>query len=184
MSDEGRAPLLDDRRLLVAILGFGGFGLILAGGYAGSLATEAWARILVWFALLTVGFAAAAASVVPGFLFGIPRTRASAAPEQGGFDDNTNLEQISDWLTKVLVGVSLTELSVLPSKFLGLVDYVSGGMPEPKASTTIIAALIVYYGVWGFLSSYIMTRVYMRIALEQWSRAKSEARGTAVPVDA
>jgi predicted secreted protein len=52
-----------------------------------------------------------------GFLFGIPRTlqqEASQATEQNRKDRpqetnyavNTNLDQISDWLTKILVGVS------------------------------------------------------------------------------
>ena len=59
-----------------------------------------------------------------GFLFGIPRTlqqEPSQVTEQNRKDQsqetnygvNTNLEQISDWLTKILVGVGLTQISTL-----------------------------------------------------------------------
>src|SRR5258708_423417 len=77
-----------------------------------------------------------------GFIFGIPRvprSAASAAPQPqpaGGAtgaastsappqDDrrlttNTNLEDISDWLTKILVGAGLAQLAVLPGKLTRL----------------------------------------------------------------
>ena len=78
--------------------------------------------------------AAAAFSVggLLGFLFGIPRTlqqesppptppaSAGAAPASVNSSDyrqnvNTNLEQISHWLTKILVGVGLTQLRDVPT---------------------------------------------------------------------
>jgi hypothetical protein len=66
-----------------------------------------------------------------GFLFGIPRTlqlevpitpKTQDAGKSDGKDDsfrqnvNTNLEQISDWLTKILVGVGLTQLDQAPQR--------------------------------------------------------------------
>ncbi|MFO0126287.1 MAG: hypothetical protein ACK54J_03520, partial [Pseudanabaena sp.] len=50
-----------------------------------------------------------------GFLFGVPRTVESNDPtltknSQTRVHANTNLEQISDWLTKILVGVGLTQI--------------------------------------------------------------------------
>ena len=66
-----------------------------------------------------------------GFLFGIPRTLQQDKPEKkppnGGdgnkeqeengtsYRANTNLEQISDWLTKILVGIGLTQIGKLPA---------------------------------------------------------------------
>jgi high-affinity Fe2+/Pb2+ permease len=61
--------------------------------------------------------AAIALSSVVGFIFGVPRTRIdqtdsddkmtkaswSSRSQPGRFEANSNLEQISDWLTKVLV---------------------------------------------------------------------------------
>src|SRR5262245_38208292 len=63
-----------------------------------------------------------------GFLFGIPRSlqRPSVkgdgsggasdkpeGPQSPAYRPNTNLEEISDWLTKILVGVGLTQISRL-----------------------------------------------------------------------
>jgi hypothetical protein len=83
-----------------------------------------------------------------GFLFGIPRSLQSEHPQQpakskdgaDGKDDaarkdpqgrepdrygaNTNLEQISDWLTKILVGVGLTQLTRLPEGLSSTANYV------------------------------------------------------------
>lgn len=52
-----------------------------------------------------------------GFVFGIPRINTTDAVVIGRpprlVRPNSNLEQISDWLTKILVGVSLTQLLIL-----------------------------------------------------------------------
>src|SRR4051794_2430267 len=57
----------------------------------------------------SAAIAAGAIGGVTGFLFGIPKARSdvnSAGTNAGGqFKPNTNLEQISDWLTKTIVGV-------------------------------------------------------------------------------
>jgi len=63
-----------------------------------------------------------------GFLFGIPRVLASQAEQSAGaasgdapfrYLPNSNLEQVSDWLTKILIGVGLVELTSLV-KSIGL----------------------------------------------------------------
>ena len=55
-----------------------------------------------------------------GFLFGIPRYLATPGPMQ--VQPNTNLEQISDWLTKVLVGVGLTQIGKIYNSVQGISD--------------------------------------------------------------
>src|SRR5689334_2047890 len=59
--------------------------------------------------------------VLLGFLFGIPKTlRRNPDPTAGGplaegdYQPNTNLEEISDWLTKLIVGIGLVELRRIP----------------------------------------------------------------------
>ena len=51
-----------------------------------------------------------------GFLFGVPvREREPGTDDTGsanrsiGYRPNTNLEQISDWLTKIIVGIGLVQ---------------------------------------------------------------------------
>src|SRR5258708_2722865 len=67
---------------------------------------------------LLVAGAALAAGILIGFLFGIPRTlqregtngAAGANSTAEAYGVNTTLEQISDWLTKIIVGVGLLPL--------------------------------------------------------------------------
>jgi len=48
----------------------------------------------------------------------VPRSlqEVPSANGQPGYSGNTNLEQISDWLTKILVGVGLTQLREIPGQ--------------------------------------------------------------------
>jgi hypothetical protein len=92
-----------------------------------SLLIPSWAQKLSggWPAALTVlgaGLFLAGASTVTGslvgFLFCVPRYRQlepdAHAPRERSSDfstaPNTNLEQISDWLSKIIVGVGLTQI--------------------------------------------------------------------------
>src|SRR6185369_1301567 len=76
---------------------------------------------------LMIAVAAMVVGVCLGFLFGIPRTLQGVhpPPAAGAAADatspatlgvNTNLEQISDWLTKIIVGLGLINLDKLPRK--------------------------------------------------------------------
>ena len=119
--------------------------------------------------------AAAAFSVggLLGFLFGIPRTLqqesspAAPAPSAGaaaavgnssGYRQNvnTNLEQISDWLTKILVGVGLTQLTEVPRLTWKLAESlpVAGNIP-------FSVALILNFLICGFFSGYLLTRLFL-----------------------
>lgn len=135
-----------------------------AGRGAGFLDTAS-VGLLVAGAGLTVG------SLI-GFLFGIPRSLQGEHPEQpirekdnteskngaGGNDQqgrrrpygaNTNLETISDWLTKILVGVGLTQITKVPEKLSLASDYVGraftgmagSGEVAPSATGLAYAAL-------------------------------------------
>ena len=66
------------------------------------------------FQLIVYMVAAVMVASVLGLIFGVPRAREdSGAPTTERFLANSNLEQISDWLTKVLVGAGLVQLGAL-----------------------------------------------------------------------
>jgi hypothetical protein len=80
-----------------------------------------------------------------GFLFGIPRSvPVGAGPDDhthGSHAVNTKLEQISDWLTKILIGIGLVELARISGYLDALVHEVgdalggdarAGSRPEPS----------------------------------------------------
>ncbi len=124
--------------------------------------------------LLLVGFllAAIAVSAVIGFIFGIPRARVETVPTTEKktvlrrFEANSNLEQISDWLTKILVGAGLVQLAVLPSALRKLGDYLGPAVGFPGGAPATVA--IVLYGVGvGFLMAYLWARLRLRVLLEE-----------------
>ena len=124
-------------------------------------------------ALLIAG-AAFLGGALLGFLFGIPRSLAVEATAAGAgaepvdagqraalYRSNTNLEQISDWLTKILVGVGLVELGRLVELTRNLVDFLTPGLGNRPSSPSFALALLVLYSISGFMIVYLVTRVYL-----------------------
>ena len=98
-----------------------------------------------------------------GFLFGIPRTLQAAAG--GTTAKNTSLEQISDWLTKIIVGVGLTQFRVLKNNFDALA-YNAGQalVSDPKLqnqATVIAGCIIISFSAIGFFMTYLWTRLFL-----------------------
>lgn len=115
-----------------------------------------------------------------GFIFGIPRVVRFVPPAPGPesssktssssgeaavrFQDdrrlstNTNLEDISDWLTKILVGAGLAQLAVLPGQLKRLADFFHASMPLTAEAALMI---ILNFFVLGFMGSYLLTRLFL-----------------------
>lgn len=133
--------------------------------------------------LLIAGASLLSGSTV-GFLFAIPRTlqgdrerpTPKAAPLRGDYDFevNTNLEQISDWLTKIIVGIGLVQLTKVPGSLAQLATFVSYSY-TPPAPPGLITAMMLYFGACGFLLGYLWTRLYLTL---EFSRADKAARNT------
>ena len=137
-----------------------------------------------------------AAGGIIGFLFGIPRVlqdnNAAVAMTKNGEEKgdltktaqsayrmqvNTNLEQISDWLTKIIVGVGLIELRRLPGALTSLSLFLSGGIDSSSQTQVLASTIIVYFTMVGFLGTYLMTRIYLAQA---FSRADWGTQNTTI----
>src|SRR5687768_7771174 len=169
-----RVELAGHAWALWVLSGSAGAGLVLSMTCAGFSGSE---RPLpaVMTAALTCGASIATGGLL-GFLFGIPRTPPEtgkngaeaagvASDDQGNrlpYLPNTNLEQISDWLTKILVGVGLTQISSLPLKLDALAGYTAGCFAGSKATAL---AVLVYFSLAGFLIGFLWTRLYLPRAL-------------------
>jgi hypothetical protein len=141
--------------------------------------------------LVALGTSAAAA--VGGFLFGLPRYNAvlavpvsgastaaessmSAADEArataGIYTPSNNLEQVSDWLTKLLLGAGLVQLGRIGRWFSKFIDGLAAafvgqtGQATLATARTIAGSLIVFYAAFGFLFGYIITTLWYRQRLE------------------
>ena len=144
---------------------------------------------------IMIAVAAFATGGLFGFIFAIPRslqepTRPQAPVREAGdpvadeeaaraarvrYAGNTSLEQISDWLTKIIVGVGLTQLMNLPAAlgaFGALMGPPLGGFP----GSTVLAPLeLVFFGIGGFLLGYLWTRLYLVELLVEADEAAARA---------
>jgi hypothetical protein len=114
---------------------------------------------------LIAAFAAGAVGALVGFLFGVPMSRSDGRREteaqDGSFKPNTNLEQVSDWITKIIVGLGLVQF-----RAIGAAVYAIGGSvglavaapTSPQSSAVPFGiALIVGSSVVAFLLCYMWT---------------------------
>lgn len=104
-----------------------------------------------------------------GFIFGIPKTLQQEEGDKDGqrrFGPNTNLEQISDWLTKILVGVGLTQVYELPTLISFIADKVGAAFGDTPEGRVFAVAIIIYFVVGGFMLGFIVTRLYLPRAFE------------------
>jgi hypothetical protein len=89
---------------------------------------------------------------------------------------STSLEQIADWLTKIIVGVGLTQLSYIPGKLDALSVYIASGMGDAKANKPFVLAVVVYFFVSGFPFGFLWSRLYMLRAFAEAEILKAIAK--------
>jgi hypothetical protein len=119
---------------------------------------------LAYGAAVMVSAASCFAGGLLGFLFGIPRAMTSYNKQNSGMQRqrliaNTNLEDISDWLTKIIVGATLVQLGSLPRRFGQLATFASSIFGNPSEQNRVMAGSIILYStVLGFLVIYLGAR--------------------------
>jgi hypothetical protein len=164
---------------------------------------EPLAVALMWAASCLIS------GVIIGFIFCIPRVveadrkqnganqggvaqpDASARPgpntEAGGrLQVNSNLVEISDWLTKIIVGLGLVNLKDIPGLVAGGAQVLAAGLaqaPTCKADVPCVhyafaVALIVAFSILGFLMGYLYTRLFLTGAF-----VRADAATTAQTLD-
>jgi hypothetical protein len=128
-------------------------------------------HIGVFGRLLFFSAAAFVIGLVTGFFFGIPKTlqrnsdQSSSSPDSAGLLSdqqitNTNLEQISDWLTKIVVGLGLVNFKNIPGYLDKLrVNFEVAFPGVDKSIAQCAVAVVIYASISGFISMYIYTRV-------------------------
>ena len=128
--------------------------------------------------VLAIAAAAGMAGALLGFIFGIPRpvsasetppaaaggivpaAGASTGAAKRAWALSTNLTQVSDWLTKIIVGVGLVEAHKVFGAFTAISNTAAlwlFGMRH--GSPTLIGACILGSTVFGFLFAYLYTQL-------------------------
>jgi hypothetical protein len=150
--------------------------------------------------VLLISMAAGLSGALIGFIFGIPRriSAGEAAPADAGAANppprantrqagegwllSTNLTQVSDWLTKVIVGVSLVEAKSVWTEFQTLSLTASNWLFEMRhGSPALIGSAMVGGSVFGFLFAYLYAELIVSrliAAVERGLRPTLEARQT------
>jgi hypothetical protein len=177
---EKKNPKRGEYALMSLILGaLVGWGLMLAF----ALATTS--PLKVFGVASMVAASSMLAGAFFGFIFGVPRTLQKVGEEESdtakkgetksSYRPNTNLEQISDWLTKILVGAGLTQIAAL-RKWLGdVATSLAPGFGTSADAPVFATVTVLSYLLNGFLIGYLWTRLYLAGALQE-EDAQSLAR--------
>jgi hypothetical protein len=152
--------------------------------------------------VLSVGLMAAGAALVVGgllgFLFGVPHTRdgesdgsqsvsegktsqetETAASSGTRYRHNTSLEQISDWLTKILVGVGLVEIKSIFKGIWDIAAALRNSLGVAEGAEAFIVTILVYFSLCGFIFGFLWARLY----LLRWFREVDQVKALGERID-
>jgi tetratricopeptide (TPR) repeat protein len=155
--------------LLAIFAGFGAIGVYSWWQHAGT-------RMSVFACCVLLALASHLVGAFIGFIFGIPKTvttTSSSGESTTSYQGNTNLEQISDWLTKILVGAGLVELGKIGVAFDSMTKTLTAGNALGNSGTVVAPTIITLYAVSGFLIAYLYARIYLARELRDADRDDS-----------
>jgi hypothetical protein len=162
-----QASFADEKNLMNLLGTVTGVGFVVVVIYGASIGG---AQGLHKAALAII--AASACAIIGGligFLFGIPRyirakDSSGAVSVAGGGSDwgpNTNLEQISDWLTKILVGVTLVQFNEVRKTLEDIAKGLTQGLTGSSEPFAFAMGLILFFLGVGFPLGYLWTRLFL-----------------------
>lgn len=95
-----------------------------------------------------------------GFLFGIPRTTVIDESEKSKshYIGNDNLLQVSDWITKIILGLGLTQINEIPHLLKRVASFIMDN--THVSNQALIILIFLYFACLGFLFGYLWTRLY------------------------
>lgn len=170
-------------KILAGLIVFGALLVLIYSAFSGIPSPGRFA-----FLGLVSGLAALGLGAALGLLFGLPTSRTVPELHRGESDgvgwyaDSTSLEQISDWLVKIIVGVTLTQFDAVVARFERASAALTRGMVCPTASACgaeVGGFLLASFFVLGFLTSYLWMRRYFMGELVQ-GRGEAVRRERAV----
>ncbi len=174
-------------------------GCVLMGLAALFALSAAWCNLSFMRVLAVCGatiLAAACVGGLTGFLFGIPRllqrveggyasegASATAATRMSFVDlrngrsrsvgGNSNLEEVSDWLTKIIVGLTLVHLGDIKTHLVTLamkLAVATGAAKDDATFSGFFLCLILAGFVLGFLSIYLEARTRVAALISDTER--------------
>ena len=94
---------------------------------------------------------------------------------------NSNLVEVSDWLTKIIVGVGLIELKSLPGGARSMAAFIAPSLDtDTPTAMAVVGGIMLFFSVHGFLIGYLLTRIYLSIMIK---RADSMVKNESVRLE-
>ncbi|WET48153.1 hypothetical protein PYS58_16440 [Chryseobacterium indologenes] len=90
-----------------------------------------------------------------GFLFGFPSHNNNQFQEK--YQRNSSLKEITSWLTKIIVGITLIEFKDIFHYLKYIIHNLSYSLSKDDSHTVIIAAIIGTYFILGFIVFFILS---------------------------
>lgn len=165
----------------IFILVLFGIGIFIIGIYSMNH-SESW----IWFCMsILIALTTSLIGSFFGFLFGIPRVNSEFnQSKEKAFVANTSLEDISDWLTKIIIGVSLTQLYKIPNQLYLLAKQIVlgvGAVTQPinrSFDISFVISLILFYSILGFFFAFFYARLELKkkfVDVEDYNTKMEEA---------
>lgn len=86
-------------------------------------------------------------------------------------DKSTPIEQIADWVTKIIVGATITQLGRIPDAATSLFSAMAAATGDRPSGLVFVGSLSVFSAGMGFVFGWLVTRSYM-----PWILGTVEAR--------
>lgn len=111
----------------------------------------------ILFIGLTLGIASFTSFFFVGILFGMPKRNNK---KQNDYSLNNGLSEISDWLSKIIIGLVLINLKEIPGQIFSFAEYIREASKfEGQLLNVYTIGILVYFGFLGLFIGYN----YMRL---------------------
>ena len=135
---------------------YGGFFIGIVGiiGFSWSIQHS----LEVGFLLLLISAAAYVSGFFLGFLFGIPKRNVE---KESAYNLSTNLVDISDWLTKIIIGLGLIEIKKIPATLQSIGIYIQVKTASQGSVAIFTSSCMVYFSIFGLYYGYNYMRLFL-----------------------
>jgi hypothetical protein len=96
-----------------------------------------------------------------------PESQLKVISSARGYRGNTNLEDISNWLTKMLLGVGLTQIPAILKAITNYSEFVSSGLGGEPGGKVFATAILIYFLICGFIFGYLWARLNLARMFDQ-----------------
>lgn len=110
------------------------------------------------FLLVLLGAASYITGFFLGFLFGIPKRNID---KESSYNLSTNLVDISDWLTKIIIGLGLIEIRQIPGYLQHVGIYIQQSLNGEASIRMFSVCCIVYFSIFGLYYGYNYMRLFL-----------------------